>query len=1192
MRQSPPLGNVTAGPRASLCRWAAIVLLFTVFCSFPVRAQQNSFHRYGQEQGLSNLDVNALTQDSLGFIWVATDNGAFRYEGTRFHSFGSSDGLPDTEIESIHSASDGSLWAGGRWGAAWFDGRKFHYLKVDRQIIVSGRNRIASDSKYVYLATQEGLYRARASGASYEAEQLSSEPARALTFAPDGKLWVACGSDVCLLLNDSLQHVGIHQGLPVQTWQSIAVRADGSVWVRSPSSMFVRPPGSERFIYAAEGVRAVGSSSAPLLADARLGLLAPATQGLGIWNGRSWRVVGAAQGLSDGVTCVLRDRQGSLWLGLNGSGLARWIGDYAWESWTVADGLAGTDSYTVLRDSNGWLWLGSTDGISVLKPGSQRWEHQPLPGLLKGSQIETLVLDRDNNVWAGASPGGLYWLDRNAKLLRVFGPHDGLDADRIFGLVADHDNRIWAATSHGVFRSNKLSAGGKICFERLFIPGSADDEWFFHPIIDHKGDIWIAASLGLAHFSNGRWERLGRQRGLLEDSNLNISEAADGSLWVAYVGALGVTRMTRQGSQFSFQHFDARSGLSSNKAYSITGAADGTVWIGTDSGVDSYKNGLWRHYDNHDGLIWNDTNSNGVFADSDGSVWFSTSRGLSHFTPWKTAAVATQPPILTSVWTGHRNLLLSGLNPALQFSNRSLEFELADINFRHEETRRFRYRLTNFDDRWEETDSSSIRYPQLPPGAYTFEAQSWNQISGWSKSIAFPFSIAAPWWGTLIAKISSVVGMISLVLLFIWRRTVLLTRQKRSLERAIEARTRQLAHAKQIADEERERAEAANRAKSDFLANMSHEIRTPMNGVLGLAEILLNTEMTEEQRSDMLTLRDSAESLLGIINEILDFSKVEAGKITLDSVVFKVRDTVAQCIRGLLPEANTKRLALFSTVDESVPEFLVGDELRVRQVLLNLVANALKFTPAGEVSIEVTAMPVEAGQIELHFLVRDTGIGIAEVNRDKIFAAFTQADASTTRRFGGTGLGLTISSRLVALMGGRIWVDSEPGRGSDFHFTARLQPASAVDSSSESLTASRLDEFPLRVLVGDDNAINRKVAQKLLQIRGHEVVAVPSGKELLSALRNGVYDAVFVDIQMPDMDGFEVTDAIRGDEANTGRRQFVVAMTAHALKGDRERFLAAGMDAYLPKPIRIADLTETLALARQHIARTPLLVAN
>ncbi len=377
-------------------------------------------------------------------------------------------------------------------------------------------------------------------------------------------------------------------------------------------------------------------------------------------------------------------------------------------------------------------------------------------------------------------------------------------------------------------------------------------------------------------------------------------------------------------------------------------------------------------------------------------------------------------------------------------------------------------------------------------------------------------------------------------------------------------------------------AEAANRAKDEFLANVSHEIRTPFGTILGMTDLVLETPLADDQHQCLETVKSAAEGLLGLIDDLLDFEKIEAGKLELAPADFSLRATMSGAVRTLAVRAETKGLELTCRVGPDVPDALVGDAARLRQVLLNLVGNAIKFTRQGEVTVraEVAGDPASVGEIVVRFAVRDSGIGIPADGRERIFRAFEQADSSTTRRYGGTGLGLTIAARLVGLMGGTIGVESEPGRGSTFSFMARFgrpphsreRVVARPQDARHEVAAPTPVAPPLRILVAEDDEFNSRHLERLLAGRGYAVRVATDGRQALSLADEAAFELLLLDLHMPELDGFQVVRAIRHQEQSTGGHLPVIALTARARKEDRERCLAAGMDDYLPKPVRAADL--------------------
>ena len=376
-------------------------------------------------------------------------------------------------------------------------------------------------------------------------------------------------------------------------------------------------------------------------------------------------------------------------------------------------------------------------------------------------------------------------------------------------------------------------------------------------------------------------------------------------------------------------------------------------------------------------------------------------------------------------------------------------------------------------------------------------------------------------------------------------------------------------------------AQAASRAKSEFLAAMSHEFRTPLNVVLGYTELVLSTELTEEQQAFLQEVNAAGEGLLKLFNDILDFSRIESGRLELKHVNFDLAETVKQVVMTMTPYAAAKNLNLSVSIEPEAPTQLIGDPARLEQVLSNLLNNAIKFTVEGEVSLSVKCIEQTAAQASLLFAVHDTGIGIPNDKQELIFQPFTQADGTVTRQHGGMGLGLSIARRLVEKFGGRLWAESEPGKGSAFRFTVIFEvappPAPALEEAasedSGSLVAS---EAALSILVAEDNLVNKTVITRILEKRGWVVEAVENGQAAVELSAENHFDVILMDVQMPVLDGYNATVAIRARERATGRHVPIVGLTAYAMQGDRERCLLAGMDAYLAKPMKAAELYEAI----------------
>jgi signal transduction histidine kinase/CheY-like chemotaxis protein/HPt (histidine-containing phosphotransfer) domain-containing protein/sugar lactone lactonase YvrE len=829
-------------------------------------------------------------------------------------------------------------------------------------------------------------------------------------------------------------------------------------------------------------------------------------------------------------------------------------------------------------------------------------------------------------LWVGTSRGLLRWeAGRWAGAGEVAA---GLPATDVLALLESRTAAgpvLWVGTRDGLARC----AAGRC---QVFTPeNSALPDRQVYTLLETREAagpvLWIGTrDGGLVRWSAGKQTVYDTRTSPLRNNWINdLRETRSGGkrfLWIGTNG--GAVRLDLSTGKPHWLVLDEKSArLPSNVIYQILEDARGRIYLAANRGVARLtpRSGDPDAYDvytftTQDGLAFNECNQASSLIDRAGRLWVGTNSAVSWLDPSVPEPRPGPSPLhLERVTVDGRELAPAGAPLRLGERPGEVAFEYVLLSYFRETDTRYRVQLVG----WQDTPSDWIsdpvqRYSHLTAGSYRFRVWGRNALGVVSGPVEVSFVIPLSPWRTGWAYLLYVAAAGLLIGGGVRWRIVALHRRARQLEDLVHERTESLARsetesrerarrlAETVDDLERsekeartakEEADRANRHKSEFLANMSHEIRTPMNAVIGLSSILASSRLTSEQREYVGTIRSSGESLLALLNDILDFSKIEAGKLAIEASPFALQPCVEEAVDLLATQAARKGLEIGCRIGPAVPAVIESDATRLRQILVNLLGNAVKFTASGEVLVLVEACsppPLERGaMVELRFAVRDTGIGISAERMDRLFRPFSQADSSTSRLYGGTGLGLAICHRLAQGLGGRIWVESTPEEGSTFWFTIRcrivdtalppdLGKAPPAGGPGETESAGRIAGSglpPLRILVAEDNVVNQKVALLLLQRLGYAADVAADGNEALAALRRQCYDVILMDVQMPGMDGLETTRRIR-DEWPAAERPRIIAVTANALREDRETCLSAGMDDYLSKPVLLEDLRAAL----------------
>jgi PAS domain S-box-containing protein len=1347
------------------------------FGSGVIRYKDNGFHTYLHEDGLSNNTVAALLQDRDGNLWIGTDDGLNELKQGRFVCFGKDQGLSDSKINVLAQSANGDLWVGTNNGLNRIPHGNFQNSSVEKLLTGSVIKSLLIDSRGdLWIGTQtKGLYRLpRGDRASqlvhYGAESALPQASIRAILQDDDTLWAGTdGGGVCRLEQSAdskkFECYTSRDGLSGNSVDSLFRDREGNLWIGTETGGLNRLRPSVLTIFAGG---ADPDDAARSIFEGHDGSIWIAMDsGLRRYKNGEVKSYPFRNGMANSIPwSVIEDREGNIWLGTKGGGLNEFTKGGV-KNYTTRDGLADDAIYAVFQDHTGDIWVGTPHGLSRFHQG--RFTTYDTSNGLSGKRVWFIFEDHAQNLWLGTDAGLTLFSKGHFSNFDFDQPGSISDLGGVTYIYEDSDHVLWIGTdgiglkrfANGNFTTYRQSNG-------LF------DDTIWAILEDDQGNLWMSSNRGISRvskselndFSAGKLLKInsvsyGSTDGMPAsecngDSQMPAWKTRDGKLLFACVRAVVAVNARNQTYNplpppVVIEEVDVNDKHIADNERVPVGRGDLKFDFAALSYVAPEKVEFKYRLEGSDYEQWTDaknvrevpytnippgeytfqviaSNNDGVWNQQGASFHFFLKPRFYQTTWFKVACVVC---VLSMVIVAYRLRILQArrrekeLTVLVAARTRALQLEMAQRQEIEEALRRTAAIVESaYDAIWSvDRDATILTWNK---GAEELFGYSAEEAIGKHTLIIFPSDRV---WeldhyfdrllnGECLTDLETVrrnkdgvLLDVSMSLSPIFKDGVvtgvsLIARDITERKRAEEA----LQHAKDA-------AEAATHAKSEFLANMSHEIRTPLNGVIGMVELAQDTELNPEQSELLKMANDSAGTLLVLINDILDFSKIEAGKLELDSADFDLAETVSDTLRSMALRAHEKRLELACYISPALPESFLGDALRLKQVLTNLLGNAIKFTHCGEVVLRVE--PGTSGlPDEVVFSISDTGIGIPLEKQRSIFEAFSQADASTTRRFGGTGLGLAISSRIVSLMGGTMWVESELGKGSTFHFTAKFKPAITITPPGaparslkgvpilivdDNLTSARIlaqtaaawgmiaitaqsgpaaleklitgaasdlpfavllldsqmpdmDGFALleqvsqhkeisvrpimmltsdayhsmalrcrqagitehllkpvrpsellltletvlgkgavpktpakagspelaksakfRILVVEDNLVNQKLVVRVLEKAGHQTAVAVTGRKALEILGEQSFDLVLMDLQMPEMDGFDTTATIREREQATGRHIPIIAMTAHAMKGDRERCLEKGMDEYIPKPIDANALLEVIA---------------
>jgi two-component system sensor histidine kinase ChiS len=1167
--------------------------------------------------------ITALHEDQAGYLWIGTNGGGLNRldrESDRFVRYINSTEDPNSIssnfVNAIYEDSENNLWVGTTGGFDLLDQESdtFSHHPIDYlETLEEPGNAIDNNISAIFEDSDGTLWVGTSGGGLYIYDR-PTESFTAFKYQPDDPFSLS-SNVVTDILEDSLGHLWVATGKGLN-------RYDGETG------------GFYRYQHEPDNSNSLGYNFVKSIIEDNGGLLWIGTEGGGvdifdITTGLFAHLANDKndpQSLSTNeIMSVYEDRSGVLWFGSFGGGLSKFDPEGAKfrtyrENPKDENSLNSSGIWSVYEDSEGILWVGTFDGgLNRYDPVSGKWRHfvhdPDDPYSISSNSVFSLLEDHKGNFWVGTFNGdlNLNLLDRDSFQFTQFDV-----PSNVMKVFEDQSGRLWIGTFGSGLGLLDRETGEITYYENEEgNPKSLSANYVSAIEEGTDGQLWIGTqTLGLNRFSPEtetftRFRANPTERGSISNNAImSIHISQDGVLWVGTFGG-GLNKFNREAE--TFNAYRERHGLPNDSIYGILEDNLGNLWLSTNFGLSKFDPTAetFKNYDSGDGLQSNEFNQNAYYQSPKGEMFFGGINGLNAFYPDEIVDNTYDPPIVItdfklfneSVGVGEDSPLQAPIDQTneitLTYQDNFFSFEFASLHYSSPQENQYAYIMEGLDKDWNLVGNRRFAgYTYVPPGDYTFRVIGSNRDGIWNtEGASIEIKVVPPYWQTWWFRVIAALVLVGSVATIFRLRVRSIERQRQQLRVQVDDRTKELRQAMGDLKQSKEAAEAANRAKSVFLANISHELRTPLNAILGFSQLMIRSEtartelksnLTDEQRENLEVIVRSGEHLLGLINDVLEMSKIEAGRVTLNEHSFDLHRLLDGLEEMFCYRADEKGLDLTFTRGPEVPQYVKTDEGKLRQVLMNLLGNAIKFTQTGQIDLRVTfADGLSAGEDQsgdghrssvLTIEVEDTGTGIPPEDQELIFDPFVQSTAGK-EDLEGTGLGLTISEQFAHLMGGELTVESEVDKGSIFALTLPVKTLDAIALRSAH-TAQRVigieeNQPTFRLLIVDDKEVNRQLMVKFLEPYGFEVREAINGQEAVDIWEEWEPHLIWMDMRMPIMDGYEATRQIKA--TTKGQATVIIALTASALEEDRVLILSEGCDAYIRKPFRQEEIYEALS---------------